>query len=213
MTPRTGNSNSDPALKVNGRAVPVIDAKISAIHTAVNSAAAASGGQALFAGLTRITFTGAPVTIVSSGLDLANPDNFRSLNWSVPPAVLVADVKKAGDLPALHGPVTFVLVPTAGPQPQLGQRQKNYLEAVWRALLTAAGATSVTFIDADGTAASSTAPSAPTVQVPNMPPTPIQPVHEGNHNVRCTLPASYFIFGTAESGRRREHRAGPDPVH
>jgi hypothetical protein len=110
----------------------------------------------------------------------------------------VATVKKAGALPALHGPVTFVLVPTAGPQPQLGQAQKKYLKGVWTDLLTAAGATSVTFIDATGTAASSTAPRAPTVPVPNLPGTPIAQVPTGNNSVTCTVPDSYFIFGTGE---------------
>ena len=69
----------------------------------------------------------------------------------------------------MDGPVTFVLVPTAGPQPRLGQTQKDYLKAVWTALLKAAGATSVTFIDATGITASSVAPSAPTVPVPSSP--------------------------------------------
>jgi hypothetical protein len=195
MTPRAGNR----VLKVTGRAVPVIDAKISAIEKAINSPAVATGGgQALYAGLTRTNFTGAPVTIISTGLDLANPDNFRALNWSVPPEAVVANVKKAGVLPALHGPVTFVLVPTAGPQPQLGQAQKNYLKAVWTSLLTAAGATSVRFIDATGTAANSGAPSAPTVAVPGLPVTPIPPVHQANNKVTCTVPASYFIVNTPE---------------
>ena len=156
------------------------------------------GGQALFAGLTRTDFTGAPVTIISSGLDLANPDNFRSLKWSVPAQEVVADVKKAGALPALHGPVTFVLVPTAGPQPQLGQAQKNYLKAVWTALLTAAGATSVRFIDATGAAASSAAPSAPTVPVPGLPVNPDPAGTTGGNKVTCTVPDSYFIVNTAE---------------
>ena len=199
MTPRTGNSSNDPVLKVAGRAVPVIDAKISAIQTAVNSPAAPTGGsRALYAGLTRADFTSAPVTIISSGIDLANPDDFRYLRWTVHPEEVVAEVKKAGALPALHGPVTFVLVPTASPQPQLGQAQKNYLKAVWTALLTAAGATSVTFIDATGTAASSVAPSAPTVAVPALPATPIPQVPEGKTKVRCTVSASYFVFGIAE---------------
>jgi hypothetical protein len=198
MTPRTGSSSTDPVLKVNGRAVPVIDAKISAIEKAINSpSAAAGGGQALYAGLTRTNFTGVPVTIISTGLDLANPDNFRSLKWSVPPKELVADVRAAGALPALHGPVTFVIVPTASPQPQLGQSKKNYRNSVWTALLTAAGAASVTFTDANSTMASSGAPSAPTVAVPVLPDTPVPTVPAGNHRVRCTLPASYFIFGTA----------------
>ena len=132
LTPRTGNSTNDPVLKVSGRAVPVNDAKISGIEKNINSSpATATGGRALYAGLTKTDFTGAPVTIISSGLDLANPDNFRVLNWSVPTGELAAEMKNAGTLPALHGPVTFVLVPTAGPQPQLGQAQKDYLKAVW----------------------------------------------------------------------------------
>jgi hypothetical protein len=96
-----------------------------------------------------------------------------------PPEEVVANVRKAGALPALHGPVTFVIVPTAGPQPQLGHFQRNYLETVWRALLTAAGAPSVTFIDANGTTASSWGPSAPIVPVPGLPGTPISPEPQG----------------------------------
>lgn len=198
MTPRTGNSSQDPPIKVNERAGPVIAAKISRIQTDVNAPAGTTGGRALYAGLTKIDFTSAPVTIVSSGLDLANPDNFRNLDWTVTPATVVADVKKAGALPALHGPVTFVLVPTSGSQPQLEQSQKDYLKQVWRTLLTAAGATTVTFIDADSTFAGATAPSAPTVPIPALPNTPIPQVHEGNNTVQCTVPDSYFVFDQAD---------------
>jgi hypothetical protein len=200
MTPRTGNSPTDAPLRVAGRVGPAIQAKISVIQTDVNSPAAAPGGaRALFAGLTRITFTDAPVIIISSGLDLANPDNFRTLDWSVAPSAVVAEVKKAGDLPALHGQVTFVLVPTAGPQQQLGQAQKNYIQAIWTALLKAAGATSVRFIDATGTTASSAVvPSAPTVPVPALVDTPIPQVPAGNNKKTCTVSDGYFIFDTAD---------------
>jgi hypothetical protein len=199
LTPRTGSSSQDPVLRVLARAVPVIAAKISGIESAVNSAAGSTGGgRALFLGLTRITFNDAPVTIVSSGLDLVNPDNFRVLDWSVPPSQVVADVTKAGALPALHGPVTFVLVPTAGSQQQLGQAQKNYVEAVWTALLKAAGATSVTFVDATATTPSSAGPSTLTVPVPALPSTPIPQVSAGNNKVTCTVPDSYFVFDTAQ---------------
>jgi len=197
MTPRLGDSGQGPVIKVNGRAGPVIGAKIASIQTAVNSSAGTTGSRALYAGLTKTDFTAAPVTIISSGLDLANPDNFRALSWSVPPATVVADVQKAGALPVLHGPVTFVLVPTAGAQPQLEQTQKKYIRQVWTALLKAAGATSVTFIDADSTTAASTAPSAPTVTIPALPGTPIPVVHQGD-NVTCTVPDSYFVFGQAQ---------------
>ena len=156
------------------------------------------GGRALFAGLIRTTFSDAPVIIVSSGLDLANPDNFRKLDWSVPASVVVADVRNAGDLPALHGPVTFVLVPTTGVQQQLGQDQKNYIQTIWTALLKAAGATSVTFIDATETTAGPAAPSAPPVTIPPLSVTPIPQVPVGNNKVTCTVPDSYFVFGKPE---------------
>lgn len=199
MTPRTGPSSTDPPLRVSGRAGPAIDAKISGIQTDVNSPVASTGGgRALFAGLIRTTFSDAPVIIVSSGLDLANPDNFRKLDWSVPASVVVADVKNAGDLPALHGSVTFVQVPTTGTQQQLGQAQKSYIQAIWTALLQAAGATSVTFIDATQTTAGPPAPSAPPVVIPPLTGTPIPQIPVGNDKVTCTVSDSYFIFGKAE---------------
>lgn len=193
MTPRTGNSPSDPPLKVHSRAVAAVAAKISAIQNAINTPVAAHGGsQALYDGLTKTDFSSVPVTIISTGLDVANPDNFRTLAWSGAAATeLVADVKNADAQPALHGPVTFVTVPTAGPQPQLGQAQQSYRDTVWKNLLTAAGATSVTFIDANGTSPSPRAPSAPIVPVPAMLSTP------HGYTAKCTLPSSYFIFGTA----------------
>ena len=196
MTPRTGDSSTDAPL-IPERAGPVIAAKISGIETEVNSAAAGTGGSALYLGLTRITFPYAPTTIISSGIDLANPDNFRTLDWSVPPSVVVADVKKAHALPVLHGPVTWVVVPTAGPQQQLGQAQKDYVEAVWTALLKAAGATSVRFVYATATTAGSAAPSAPTVPVPALPDTPIPQVPAGPGKVTCTVSDGYFAFDTA----------------
>jgi hypothetical protein len=198
MTPRTGNSSQDPILKVPGRAISVIDGKVSDIQADVNSPGAGLGGRALYVGLTRTDFSGAPVIIVSSGLDLSNPDDFRSLRWSVPAANVVAQVRKSGDMPALHGsPVTFVLVPTAGSQPQLGQGQEDYLDGVWTTLLKAAGASSVTFINADSTAVAAPAPSAPTVPVPGQPSTPTIPsLPAGNDKMTCTVSDSFFVFNS-----------------
>jgi hypothetical protein len=196
MTPRTGGSSTDAPL-IPERAGPVIAAKISGIETDVNSPSAGPGGSALYLGLTRITFPYAPVTIISPGIDLDNPDNFRILAWSVPPSVVVAEVRKAGDLPVLHGPVTFVLVPAAGPQQQLGQAQKDYIQAVWTAVLKAAGATSVKFVYATATTAGSAAPNAPTVPVPALPGTPIPQVPAGNGKVTCTVSDGYFAFDQA----------------
>ena len=126
MTPRTGNSSTDRVLKVPGRAVPVINAKISAIEKAINSTTTTTGGgRALYAGLTRTDFTSVPVTIISSGLDLANPDDFRSLKWDVSPKEVAATVQKSGALPTLHGPVTFIIVPTAGPRSSSSDRPRR----------------------------------------------------------------------------------------
>jgi hypothetical protein len=199
LTPRTGNSSHDPILKVPGRADSAIEAKISGIETAVNAPADGTGGRALFLGLTRIDFTSAPIVIVSSGIDLANPDDFRSLKWSVPAAQVVAQVRKAGDLPSLHSRVTFVLVPTAGSQPQLGQAQRHYLKEVWTALLKAAGAVSVKFIDAYSTkdAAGAAGAPVPAVKIPGPPPTPIAPIRAGKGKVTCTVPDSLFVYDTA----------------
>jgi hypothetical protein len=197
MTPRTGDSPKDPVLKVSDRATPVIDAKISGLEKRINSSTATTGDRALYNALTKIDFTGAPVTIISTGLDLADPVNFRDLNWSVPAQKVVANVKRSGALPAMHGPVTFVIVPSAGAQPQLSQAQKTYRNTIWTALLAAGGASSVTFIDADGIAASS-GPSAPTVAVPELPDTPIPPVRRpAKKTVTCTVPATYFVVNTA----------------
>jgi hypothetical protein len=197
LTPRTGDSPKDPVLKVTDRAVPAIAAKIAGIEKTINSSPATTGDRALYSGLTKIAFTNAPVTLISSGLDLANPDNFRDLNWTVPAQDVLANVKKAGALAALHGPVTFVVVPTAGSQPQLGQAQKNYRQTVWTALLTGSGATSVTFLDSDGTVASSSTP-APAVTIPGMPGTPIQPARNPANpkTATCTLPSTYFVVNT-----------------
>lgn len=197
LTPRTGDSPKDPVLTIDDRAIPVIDAKILDIEKTVNSSSATTGDRALYAGLTKIDFTSIPTTVISSGLDLASPDNFRDLNWSVPAQDVVANVKKAGAQASLHGPVTFVVVPSTGAQAQLGQAQKQYHKQTWTALLTSAGATSVTFLDATGTTASSSMP-APAIPVPAMPDTPIAPQKSVTDpkKVTCTLPASYFVVNT-----------------
>jgi len=49
LTPRTGNSPQDPVLKVNGRALQAIDAKISGIEADVNDPSGTAGGRALYA--------------------------------------------------------------------------------------------------------------------------------------------------------------------
>ena len=153
------------------------------------------------------------MTIVSSGLDLADPDDFRVLNWTVSPAHVVADVKKSGDLPKLHGPVTFVLVPAAGPQPQLDQSQKDYLKDVWRALLTAAGATSVTFIDAARPRPGPRLRVRQRSSVPGPPPTPIEPSARGSGPGDMHGACQLLRLQHRHADRPRADHAEPVPMH
>jgi len=197
MTARTGDSPSDAPITVDSRALPKIDDKIASIEAALNTPAT-TGTQSLYTGLTRTDFTKVPTIVVSTGIDLVAPVDFRSLAWSVQPAEIVASVKKAGVQPALHGPVTFVTVPTSGTQPQLGQAEKNYRNNTWRELLTAAGATSVTFIDPETAAPTSTGPVAAPVPTLGMPGTPIKTIAppDDPEALTCDIPGSYFVVNT-----------------
>ena len=200
MTPRSGNSPDSPVLKIEDRALQAIDAQISFLESSMNASRASTGDRALFSGLTKITFGGAPVTIISSGLDLAKPVDFRTLNWTVPAQQVIATVKRSGELPDLHrAAVTFVVVPAAGVQEQLRDAQTTYRNALWSALLASSYALSVTFLDATGSNASSLTP-APAVAVPALPDTPIRPVQDPINPKKavCSLPsASYFKVNRA----------------
>jgi hypothetical protein len=197
LTPRAGEAPDSPVLKVQSRAEQAINKKIDDLEATMNASTASTGNRALFAGLTKINFGQGPVTIVSSGLDLASPVDFRKLNWIVPPHQVVDSVRQAGELPDLHrAPVRFVLVPPAAGQEQLRAAQKRYLTDVWTALLDAGNASSVTFIDANGVDAASATP-APAVAVPTLPGTPVEPVTDPADPKRtlCRLVSStYFEF-------------------
>ncbi len=197
LTPRAGGADGH-VLKVAERASAAIDATIAEIEAQINGTPASSGGRALYSGMTRITFAGVPVTLVSTGLDLSDPDDFRKLNWTIPPEQLVHSLQDGGIQPALNGPVTFAIVPTVGAQPQLGRAQKDYRQSVWTAVLTAAGATSVRFLDAPGSVAASTV-SAPFVPVPDLPDTPIAPEPSpiDPQTLSCALPSSYFVVNSS----------------
>lgn len=197
LTARTGDSPSDPPITVDTRAIPKIDAKITGIESSLNTPATV-GSQSLYTGMTRTDFTDVPTIVVSTGIDLAAPVDFRNLGWSVPASEIVDLVKKAGVQPALHGPVTFITVPTTGAQPQLGQAEKGYRNNTWRELFTAAGATSVRFIDAITTAPTATGPATAPVPTVGMPGTPIKPVTPPDDptTVTCAIPGSYFVINT-----------------
>ena len=196
MTARVDDKPDSPAL-IPERALPAINARIASIEQTINASKATSGDRSLFNGLTRVDFTGVPVYIISSGLDLEDPLSFPKLNWSTPPQQVVDNIKTAGELPQLHGPVTFIVTPTAGSQEQLRAKHADYRNEVWRSTLTASGATSVTFVEAVQTGPASGPKSAP-VKLSDVPDTPIVPVKSPTNPKRatCTLPTAFFIVNT-----------------
>lgn len=198
LTARVDDKPNSPAL-IPERARPVIQKKIADIESTINTAKASAGSRTLFTGLTRIDFTGVPAYLVSSGLDLVDPVAFPKLNWVTPAQKVIDTVNKAGEMPHLYGPVTFVVAPTAGQQEQLRAKQAAYRDAVWEGLLTAAGATSVTFIDAvtNGTASG---PSSQPVALSGVPDTPIEPIKKLDNPKRatCTVPTAFFVADSEE---------------
>lgn len=176
LTPRIGDEPSSPVIKVEKRAAEAVHTKIDQIETAINTRSAQTGGRSLYVGLLKTHFAGAePTYIVSGGLDLTDPADFRKLAFDVPASQVAIQVTASGEVPELaNSPVTFVLVPPAGDQEQLRRPQRDYVKAVWSALLTAGGASSVSFIDAPGAPAAATI-AAPAVPLPDLPGTPLVP--------------------------------------
>jgi hypothetical protein len=201
LTPRVNDKPDSPILKVYDRAIQAIDLKIAAIETDINSHPATSGNRALYVGLLKTNLVkNVPLYIISSGLDLTNPINTRSLAFDVPPSQVIDRVKAAGEVPDLKGTeVTYVFVPSTGAQVQLRAPQRSYIKNLWKLLLLAAGASSVHVVDATGTTSASPVP-APPVLLPALPGTPIQPVTPPGRpqDTVCRLSSStYFVFNTA----------------
>lgn len=196
MTARVDDKPNSPAL-IPERAIPAINARIASLERTINASKATTGGRSLFNGLARVDFTGVPVYIISSGLDLEDPLSFPKLNWSTPPQQVVDNIKTAGELPRLHGPVTFIVTPTAGSQDQLRAKHADYRNEVWRSTLTASGATSVNFIEAVQTGPAG-GPKSPPVKLSEVPDTPIVPVKSPTNPKRatCTLPTAFFVVNT-----------------
>lgn len=196
LTARVDGKPDSPAL-IPDRAIPVINQKISALETTINTTKATTGDRALFTGLTKIAFANVPTYILSSGLDLRDPVAFPKLNWTTAPQRIVDNIKNAGELPHLQGPVTFIVTPTAGAQEQLRAKQAAYRDDVWRTLMAAAGATSVTFIDAirAGYASGPTSTPVPLSEVPDTPIVPAQKL-DNPKQATCTVPTAFFVVNT-----------------
>jgi len=202
MTPRTGDNPSDPPLTVPERSHQKTQAKIAQIENELNSPAAI-GGRSLFKGLTRVDFAGTPVILVSSLIDLSSPADFRTLNWSTDPSEVVAIAD--GAIADIEAPVTFVVVPTGGDQPQLGAEDKSYAKNFWETVLRSANADEVTFVDATAnpTAPKRDAPTTPVVEPQPLPDTPITPEPDPEHpadptTASCTIGGSYFAWASPD---------------
>lgn len=195
MTPRLDNKPDGEPLKVRQRADEAIARSVEKIQATLNESSSKYAGQALFNGLSRIQVdTSKPVFIYSSGLDTTNPVDFRKLAFDVSPKTLVEDLRSAGEFPALaRAAVTFVVTPSSGKQQALRRPQMVYREAVWTALLRAAGSASVRFEYPDGLPSRSTKP-APVIPVPPPVETRVPPVKTSKPGEKtCTLSASTYF--------------------
>jgi outer membrane protein OmpA-like peptidoglycan-associated protein len=180
---------------VRQRADEAIARTIGKIQAILNESSSNVAGQTLFNGLSRIQVdTSKPVFIYSSGLDTTNPVDFRKLAFDVSPKTLANDLRAAGELPSLaRATVTFVITPSSGQQQGLRRPQMVYREAVWSALLGAAGAASVRFEYPDGLPSRSTK-AAPAVPVPPPIGTPVPPVRTSVPGEKtCTLSAGTYF--------------------
>jgi outer membrane protein OmpA-like peptidoglycan-associated protein len=113
----------------------------------------------------------------------------------------VAKVKASGEVADLQqNSLTFVMVPAAGAQTQLRAAQRNYLrEQLWSPLLAASNAGPVSFIEAVGQQSAVDVP-APPVPLPNLPGTPVRPMHHPSEprTTVCNLATStYFVVNQA----------------
>lgn len=198
LTPREGGSRSK-ALNEPGRARKVASDEIADLQASLNHVSGGTGSRTLLNGLIRTQLPDAADTmIVSSGLDLEDPLNVRTLAWKVPARTVVARLRASQELPVMRGAaVTFVMVPTAGDQPQLRvDKEQRYLQRLWRAILLAGGARSVHFVVPDAVAPTSTLRTA---IVPIDTPT-------GTATVTCTLTSSVFLPDTATFANEPEAR-------
>jgi outer membrane protein OmpA-like peptidoglycan-associated protein len=197
LTPRVDDQPGSEILKVQERAEDAIEAILNRLENEMNVQASPPGGRSLFLGLLRAEFLkGVPVYVISSGLDLDDPVDFRKLGFDVPPAQLVEKLTAARQLPNLEGAeVEFILTPSTGQQEQLRQKEKTYVKAVWKALLEAGHASSVDFVEDTGGDSTSTVNAAP-VALPPLPGTPIRPVQNSQEPEEWTCEmsaATYFV--------------------
>ena len=198
LTPRVDDKPNGEVLRIDSRINTAIAKKMAQIQDMINTPATV-GGRSLYRGLLHTTIPAdADVWITSSGIDTADPLDFRDLAWDTAPARVVSELRESGELPRLPGArVLFLLLPLAGEQPQLRLAQQDYLKAVWTAILKAAGATSVEFIEAPPAGTIGGTVTAPAVPIPALPDT-VGP-EKTTDGYTCTLGAnSYFRVDSPE---------------
>lgn len=181
------------------RRAAAIDAAVDDLAASINEA---DGSQrAVLEALDRATAADATeVWLIANPLSLANPADFRLTGLGgVTPEELTANVTAAGFLPDLGGKqLRFLAVPASGEQERLRPVDRQWVEAVWLAVMRAAGA-DASFTWLDGAEPASTVPGQ-VIPVPS-----VTTVAGG----RCRLDASFaFRPDTAEFVSDRTEVAG-----
>jgi len=197
LTPRT---SSGEVLNVPSKIDAAIAQKIADLETDTNTPTPGTTSRCIYVGLlsARIPHN-IPVYLFTNGIDLTAPVDFRDLAWQTTPEQLIKVVNDAKVVPDLKG--TDVELVLAAPTGDQGMRatETEYLHTIWSALLTNAGATSVSFVDGmPGDAASTD--RTPVVPLPGLPTTPIAPVPDPKEPevYSCTLDGAtaYFVVNT-----------------
>lgn len=192
LTPRIDPLDpTSPPIRTRERAENALGKVLDAMETDLSTRPATTGGRSLYTGLLGLDLEPrSRLVIISSGLDLKDPLDFRRLAFDADPEAVVGALEREGEFPRLDDvDVTFVVSGTLGDQPPLRRGQLEYVRGVWTAILQRAGA-SVEFVA--GVTASG-APGAPNAPVLALPPLGVTP---GPEPRTCELPSSaYFVAG------------------
>ena len=197
MTPRI----SGEIARTEPRASQLLDAKVQRVQAAVEQPATKPGGS-VYAAISQsgVIDPSIPLTIVTSGLENANPISFGTLGWRVKPTAVKTAVENSPVRPLpLPAKTTVVFAPVAGAQRPISAPQVQYRQAVWQQVLAVAGVPNPIFLTARA-ATNAPTPTVPgtTVAVPSATPTPRVKVDHGHDGgVICTLPSTTFAYGSA----------------
>jgi hypothetical protein len=169
---------------------------VTALEAEMNEPTPGTEGRATYLGLVKATVgsldADAPVWVLSSFIDTADPVDLRAVAWQDGGIEeILRQVKEAEFHPLWMAdrPVTFVRAAPAGEQ-ELWPAEEAYLKSVHTELAKAAGARSVTWVDMPPAPATSTEP-IPVVPVSGIPKTPVMvETNPETGETTCTVTAT-----------------------